>query len=329
MAGELRRAGARRGRRGARPLPGRRARRHPLRAAVRLHLRLRAARAQRAARRLRHDRGRDRDRAHRDRVRRGRLSARRAVRDHASEPGARGRDLRRARRPTSRAGRSRRPTRTSSRPCARPAGCCDPRSTSTPIRTAGAAARRSSTTRRRAGTSGRPRSATDAGRERDHRLAPRARQARPLRPLAEGNVDWALSRERYWGTPLPIWECTSADCEGSFCAGSIAELRERAGEVPDDLHRPYIDEVVAAVRRLRWGDAPRRGGDRRLVRLGRDAVRAVSLPVRGHGRVRAAVPGRLHLRGDDQTRGLVLLAARRVSSCCSIRRATAIASAWA
>ena len=60
----------------------------------------------------------------------------------------------------------------------------------------------------------------------------------------EGNVDWALSRERYWGTPLPIWECGSEDCPERFCAGSIADLRERGGEVPEDLHRPYIDEVV-------------------------------------------------------------------------------------
>ncbi len=57
----------------------------------------------------------------------------------------------------------------------------------------------------------------------------------------ENNVDWALSRERYWGTPLPIWR---ADDGEVVCIGSTAELRELGAEIPSDLHRPYIDEVT-------------------------------------------------------------------------------------
>jgi isoleucyl-tRNA synthetase len=59
----------------------------------------------------------------------------------------------------------------------------------------------------------------------------------------ENNVDWALGRERYWGTPLPIWECRN--CHSQVAVGSLAELSELAGEdLADlDLHRPYVDEI--------------------------------------------------------------------------------------
>jgi isoleucyl-tRNA synthetase len=75
----------------------------------------------------------------------------------------------------------------------------------------------------------------------------------------ENNVDWAFSRERYWGTPLNIWHCSS--CGNYECVGGIAELEAKSKlsglTTALDLHRPYVDEIIFAC--------PECGGDMQRV----------------------------------------------------------------
>ena len=78
----------------------------------------------------------------------------------------------------------------------------------------------------------------------------------------ENNIDWAVSRERYWGTPLPFWVC--GECAKVMVVGSRAELADRAvdraaAEAIDDLHRPYIDDIALRC------DAETCGGEMRRV----------------------------------------------------------------
>jgi isoleucyl-tRNA synthetase len=60
----------------------------------------------------------------------------------------------------------------------------------------------------------------------------------------KNNIDWSLSRDRYWGTPLNIWMCDG--CKTGTAIGSMEELKEKGNNVPDDLdlHKPYVDDIT-------------------------------------------------------------------------------------
>ena len=118
----------------------------------------------------------------------------------------------------------------------------------------------------------------------------------------ENNVDWALSRDRFWGTPLPIWRCPDGHLT---CVGSLAELSTLAGHDLSllDPHRPGIDEVVVACRTC--------GADARRVEPVIDAwfdsgampAAQVGYPHVAGSETAMQFPAQLVAEAIDQTRG--------------------------
>jgi isoleucyl-tRNA synthetase len=119
----------------------------------------------------------------------------------------------------------------------------------------------------------------------------------------ENNVDWALGRERYWGTPLPVWECQS--CHHQIGIGSVAELSQLAGRDLSslDLHRPYVDAI-------RFPCPKCSGTMQRVVELidawfdsGSMPVAQWHYPFENQATFKSQFPADFICEGVDQTRG--------------------------
>ncbi|MFX1323276.1 MAG: isoleucine--tRNA ligase [Promethearchaeota archaeon] len=128
--------------------------------------------------------------------------------------------------------------------------------------------------------------------------------------------DWCISRQRFWGIPLSVWICDNEECNDITVIGSAKELKEIAGECPNDLHRPWIDKVTWKCKKCNNG-TKKRIPDILDVWLDSGSVMWAAHEVYdGHNHFDTWVPADFIIEGKDQIRGWfnTLLCSAMVSS---------------
>ncbi len=115
--------------------------------------------------------------------------------------------------------------------------------------------------------------------------------------------DWCISRQRFWGIPLSVWICDNEDCEEITVIGSGKELNEIAGECPNDLHRPWIDQITWKCKNCNKG-TKKRIPDILDVWLDSGSVMWAAQEIYdGKSHYDSWVPADFIIEGKDQIRG--------------------------